>query len=223
MADVSACIFDLDGVIVETNHYHFFAWKRLADHLGIPFTEKDNEQLKGVSRKGSLERILAMGNKKLEAQEFEDLMKLKNDWYLEYLEDMKPSDALPGVVPFISELRANGIKTALASSSKNAKRIISMLDLEDYFDALKDGTDVQRAKPDPQIFLLAADALNVNPENCVVFEDAIAGIEAARAAQMRTVGVGEVDVLSEANYVIPSFENFNFHLFKSIFDEIPTL
>ncbi len=222
LPEIKVCIFDLDGVIVETNHFHYLAWRRLADDLGISFTEKDNEQLKGVSRKGSLERILKMGDKTLPESEFKDMMSRKNAWYLDYLKDMNPSDALPGVIPFIESLRSKGIKISLASSSKNARRIIDTLQINHLFDAIKDGTDVTKAKPDPEIFLAAAQALKTAPENCVVFEDAIAGIKAAINAGMRTVGVGEKSILTEADFVIPSFEQFNYSIFIEQFDKIPT-
>ena len=218
MKSVTACIFDLDGVIVETSHYHFLAWQRLAREIGIDFSEKENEQLKGVSRKRSLERILAIGNKSLDDQTFHELMEKKNGWYLEYLEDLKPGDALPMVVPFLDSLREDGIKCALASSSKNAPAIIAKLGLNDYFDTLKDGNSVKIAKPNPDIFLQAAEAIDESPANCVVFEDALAGIEAARNAGMRCVGVGSPDVLHEADHIIGSFEELNLLKFKQLFD-----
>lgn len=218
MRTVKACIFDLDGVIVETSHFHFLAWKRLAEKLEIPFSDEDNEQLKGVSRKESLDRILALGNREMDQAEKDKWMAIKNEWYLEDLEDMKPSDALPGVVDFIKSLRAQGVKISLASSSKNAKAIISKLQLNDQFDALKDGNDVKHAKPDPDIFLQAAEALGEKPENCIVFEDAIAGIEASIAADMRCVGVGDKDILTDANHVIQSFEEIDINKFSKLFD-----
>ncbi len=217
MSVINACIFDLDGVIVETNHYHFLAWKRLADELDIPFTEEDNEQLKGVSRVGSLAHILKLGNRELDDAEKERLMTLKNNWYLEYLEDLRPSDALPGVVEFLHSLKANGIKTSLASSSKNARSIIAKLDLKDQFDAHKDGNDVTVAKPNPDIFLIAAEALGVKPSHCVVFEDALAGIEAAKRAGMRCVGVGDKTTLKDADYVISSFQELDLEKFRELF------
>ncbi len=217
LSAITACIFDLDGVIVETNHYHFLAWKRLADELGIPFTEEDNEQLKGVSRVGSLAHILQLGNRELDNAEKERLMTLKNDWYLEYLEDLRPSDALPGVVEFLHSLKADGIKSSIASSSKNARSIIAKLDLEDQFDAHKDGNDVTVAKPNPDIFLIAAEALGEQPTHCVVFEDALAGIEAAKRAGMRCVGVGDKTTLKDADYVISSFEELDLEKFRELF------
>lgn len=219
MSNIEACIFDLDGVIVETSHFHFLAWRRLANEIGIDFDEQANEQLKGVSRVGSLERILEMGNKTLSPEEFEEMLGRKNGWYLEYLEDMKPSDALPGVVPFIQKLREKGIKISLASSSKNAKAIITKLDLNSLFDAIKDGNDVVHAKPDPDIFLQAASALKVAPANAIVFEDALAGIEAANAAKMRSVGIGDPSVIKDTNIVIGSFEELDYDKFIKIFEQ----
>ncbi|MEQ9232375.1 MAG: beta-phosphoglucomutase [Cyclobacteriaceae bacterium] len=222
MPSIKACIFDLDGVIVETNHYHFLAWKRLADELDIPFTEKDNEQLKGVSRVGSLAHILKLGDRELGEAEKERLMNQKNQWYLEYLEDLRPSDALPGVVDFLRSLKANGITSSIASSSKNARSIIAKLELDDLFDAHKDGNDVTIAKPNPDIFLKAAEALNEEPENCIVFEDALAGIEAAKRAGMRCVGVGDKTTLKDADYVISSFEELDLEKFSDLFHQKST-
>ena len=205
---IQAVIFDLDGVIVDTAHYHFIAWKRLADELGIPFTDKENEQLKGVSRMRSLEIILELGHAQLPAKTKEELADKKNQWFVEYVHAMKPDEIFPGVKELIAGIRARGMKVALASSSKNADAVLTLLDIKNLFDAIVDGTMIKHTKPDPEIFLLAARLLHVSPADCLVFEDAEAGVEAALAAGMKCVGVGSVDQLPRAHYHVASTANF---------------
>jgi len=202
-----AFIFDLDGVIVDTAKYHFWAWKRLAEGLGIGFDEEQNEQLKGVSRVESLNRILRWGDKTLGAEAFADALDRKNRDYLSYVERMEPDEILPGVSEFLSHCRTIGIPIALGSASKNAPLILDRLGLRAQFDAVIDGNSTQRSKPDPEVFLLGAHALGASPENCVVFEDAQAGIEAAHRAGMKAVGVGPASELSEADLRIPGFRD----------------
>ena len=199
---VRACIFDLDGVIVDTARYHFLAWKRLADELGINFTEKDNERLKGVSRMASLEIILELGHRDINDVVKERYASLKNKWYVEYISKMTPSEILPGVVDFITALRGNGIKIGLGSASKNTPMILDRVGIAGLFDAVADGNNVARAKPDPEVFLVAARLLGVDPGDCVVFEDAVAGIEAARNAGMHCVGIGDESILTRADFVV---------------------
>lgn len=203
---VKAVIFDLDGVIVDTARFHFKAWQRLAESLGIPFGREDNEQLKGVSRAESLERILAMGDKQLEAEEKKRLMDRKNDWYRESVGRMDADDILDGVMAFLDRLKEMEIPMAIGSSSKNTPLILDRIGLADFFDAVVDGNSISRGKPDPEVFLKGARALNVAPAHCLVFEDAAAGIEAARNAGMFCVGVGEESVLGAADLVIESME-----------------
>ncbi|PWJ40845.1 beta-phosphoglucomutase [Sediminitomix flava] len=209
MSTIKACLFDLDGVIVDTAKYHFLAWKRLADELGINFTEDDNEKLKGVSRVRSLEIILELGGKTLSEEDFNSFMTKKNDWYLEYVDQMKEDEILPGVLDFLKALKAEGVKVALGSASKNAMRILNLLNITDYFDAIIDGTSVSAAKPDPEVFLKGAEATGTTPAECVVFEDAEAGVEAAINGGMRVVGIGEEEALGKANIVVPGFANFS--------------
>ncbi|KUK81903.1 MULTISPECIES: beta-phosphoglucomutase [Petrotoga] len=213
---IKACIFDLDGVIVDTAKYHYMAWKRLADQLNIPFNEKDNERLKGVSRMKSLEIILDLGSLNLNQEEKEELAKKKNNWYIQYISKMDKSELLPGVEEFIKNLKRKGIKVAIASASKNTKLILKRLNLEDTFDAVIDGTMISNAKPNPEIFLRASDYLNLKPEECVVFEDAVAGVQAAKKAGMKVVGVGEEEVLKGADKVIKNFENVDLTLIEGI-------
>lgn len=205
---IKACIFDLDGVIVDTAHYHFLAWKRLADELGVNFTEDDNERLKGVSRMHSLEILLSLGDVRLSEKEKEVLADKKNTWFVDYIERMAPEEIFPGVKQLIQDLRSKGLKIALASSSKNAARVIELLSIAHDFDAIVDGNMIHRSKPDPEIFLLAAEKMGVDPKLCVVFEDAEAGVEAALAAGMKCVGVGRKEQLGKADKVISKTGEF---------------
>ena len=207
MIEIRACIFDLDGVIVDTASHHFVAWRQLADELGVPFSEEDNEALKGVSRVDSLEYILNKGGLVLDAATKVRLMDRKNAHYLELAGQTTPEDALPGVVKLIDELKGSGMKIALGSSSKNAEMILTRLKLIDRFDALVDGNHITLSKPDPEVFLMGAKALNLAPEHCLVFEDAQSGIDAANAGGFPVIGIGSADALSKAAAVIPGFSH----------------
>lgn len=199
-----AFIFDLDGVIVDTAKYHYLAWKNLANSLGFDFTEEQNELLKGVSRVKSLEILLEIGEVELSQAQKDELLVKKNEEYLEYVNNMTDDEILPGVTDLLNYLDAHTIKYALGSASKNAPLILEKVGLIKRFSAIVDGNDVSKAKPDPEVFLIGAKKLNVNPTNCIVVEDAIAGVQAANEANMVSIGIGEANVLSEANYV---FEN----------------
>ncbi len=207
--DVKACIFDLDGVIVDTAIYHFKSWKRLADELGINFTLHDNERLKGVSRMRSLEIVLEIGNVTKTEAEKEELASRKNEWYTEMINKMKPDEVLPGTEDFLRLVRNAGIKTALGSASKNSGIILEKTGLTPFFDAIIDGNHVSKAKPDPEVFLKGAEALNVKPADCVVFEDAIAGVEAALAGGMKVVGIGSPEILTKANLVVSGLDQMD--------------
>ncbi|OUS03599.1 beta-phosphoglucomutase [Flavobacteriales bacterium 33_180_T64] len=198
-------IFDLDGVIVDTAKYHFLAWKKLAHSIGVDFTEEQNEQLKGVSRVRSLEKILEWGNKTLSEDEFMKLMGLKNDDYLSFINNMGTSEILPDVTKTLDYLVEKKQAIALGSASKNATPILRKVELLDRFAAIVDGNDVSKAKPDPEVFLIGAKLLNINPEDCIVFEDSVAGVQAANAAHMIAIGIGEAHVLHEADYVFKDF------------------
>lgn len=204
---IKCCIFDLDGVIVDTAKYHYLAWKRLANSLGFDFTEEDNEHLKGVSRIESLKLILKLGAKELDSEAFEQALVNKNAWYLEDINKIGPEEILPGVNEFLTSVRAKGIKTALGSASKNAVLILERIGLLDQFDAIVDGNKVANAKPDPEVFLNAAREVGIDPVDCIVFEDAVAGVQAALNAKMKCVGIGEPEVLGHANLVIANFKN----------------
>ncbi len=212
MTGIKACLFDLDGVIVDTAKYHFLAWKRLAAELGFDFSEEHNERLKGVSRMRSLEILLGVGGINMSDQEKKKAATKKNDWYVEYIEQLVPGEILPGVSTFLAELRERGLKIALGSASKNAPLILDRLNLNDFFDVVIDGSKVSKAKPDPEVFLRGAEELGVKPGECVVFEDAQAGIDAAKNGHMLCVGVGSPENLKGADALIPGFENFSFML-----------
>lgn len=205
---LKAVIFDLDGVVTDSAKYHYLAWKELADELNIPFDEEYNEKLKGVLRMESLELILKNGNAEnnYSAEEKARLADKKNEHYKELIKEITPADMLPGVENFLKELKANNIKTALASVSKNAPSIIKQLQAEKYFDYIADAAAVPNAKPFPDIFLVGAEALEVKPENCIGVEDARTGIEAIHRAGMLAVGVGTPAEMEEADLVLTTSE-----------------
>ncbi|MEM1001701.1 MAG: beta-phosphoglucomutase [Bacteroidota bacterium] len=198
-------IFDLDGVIVDTAKYHFLAWKKIANGLGIDFTETENEQLKGVSRVRSLEKILDWGNKTITEDEFMSLMAEKNNDYLSYIEKMDDSELLPKVKQTLQFLKDTNQCVALGSASKNARLIIDKVMVTKFFDAIVDGNDVSKAKPDPEVFLIAAKQLEIEPKHCIVFEDSVAGVQAANIAGMISIGIGSENVLHEAHYIFKDF------------------
>lgn len=212
-------IFDLDGVIVDTARYHYIAWKHLADSLGIYFSEEQNEQLKGVSRVRSLEKILDWGNMQLSKDNFNALLDRKNLDYLSYIEQMDEGEILPDVPRVLSYLKQNDQPIALGSASKNARSILKEVNLIDVFDAIVDGTDVKKAKPDPEVFLIAAQRLGQQPEDCVVFEDSLAGIKAANTAGMMSIGIGDASILSEATHVFKDFTEIPTEFFSQIISE----
>lgn len=204
MTPVKACIFDLDGVIVDTAKFHYLAWRRLARKLGFDFSEEDNERLKGVSRMDSLEILLEIGGVGLNDAKKEELAEQKNEWYVELISNMDEKEILPGTTEFLTMLKKAGIKIALGSASKNAKTILTKIGLINMFDCVIDGTNISKAKPDPEVFLLGAQGLEVEPNECVVFEDAVSGVEAAIRAGMYVIGVGSKETLHRANDVVES-------------------
>jgi beta-phosphoglucomutase len=216
---IKACLFDMDGVIVDTAGYHFKAWARLADSLSIPFTAEDNEQLKGVSRVDSLERILSWGNLVLNNEKKIQLMDLKNKWYLEYVEQVSPSEMLPGAHEFLQELKAKNIRIGLGSSSKNSMMILEKLGILPLFDCIIDGTKVHMSKPHPEVFLSGAKELGISPSEIIVFEDALSGVQAAIDGGFRCVGIGDPSVLKKAHSVVPSLENYTVSKMYSDFNE----
>lgn len=192
-----AVIFDLDGVITDTAEYHYLGWQRMADEEGIPFNRQFNEQLRGVSRVESLQLIL--GDRTVEPEVFDELADRKNRYYVESLQQVSPDDLLPGARELVDACKARGLKVAIGSSSKNARTVLTQLQITDIFDAITDGHDAERSKPDPDLFLHAAEQLGIAPEHCIVLEDAAAGVQAAKAAGMLAVGIGPPERMSEAD------------------------
>lgn len=203
LMNMQGAIFDLDGVIVDTAKYHYLAWKKLAGELGFEFKESDNERLKGVSRVRSLEILLEVGGLSFSEEEKLLMAEKKNNRYLEYISGIDESELLKGAREYMLMLKDRGVRIALGSASKNSQIILNRLKIADIFDAIVDGNKVSRAKPDPEVFLVAAQELDLKPEDCIVFEDAEAGIAAARAAGMRTVGIGSREALRDADIVVP--------------------
>lgn len=202
-------IFDLDGVIVDTAKYHFLAWKKIANELGIDFTLEHNELLKGVSRVRSLDIILELGKIEASQEDKDKWLIQKNEDYLSYLVDMNETEILPGVMKVLKFLKANNQPIALGSASKNARPILEKTGVLEYFDAIVDGNDVVNAKPDPEVFLHAARLLNVTNEDSIVFEDSVAGVQAANIAKMLSIGIGEEQTLHEAEYIFKDFTEIN--------------
>ncbi|MEO0059682.1 MAG: Beta-phosphoglucomutase [Bacteroidota bacterium] len=200
-----AFIFDLDGVIVDTARYHYLAWQKIANQLGIEFTPEHNEELKGVSRIKSLDIILKLGKVEATQDDKKIWLKQKNDDYLNYLKDIDQSEVLPGVLPILEYLKEKNQAIALGSASKNARPILEKTGVINFFDAIVDGNDVSNAKPDPEVFLQAARKLGVLPENSIVFEDSVAGIQAANIAKMTSIGIGSEHILHEAQYIFKDF------------------
>lgn len=201
---ITAVIFDLDGVIISTDEYHYLAWKKIFDSERIPFDRSVNERLRGMSRLESLEIGLEKANRKYGAEEKSKLADSKNSYYRELLTALSDKDILPGVIDGIDWLKRMKIKTAIASSSKNARLILEKIGLETYFDAVVDGTEIKKSKPDPELFLKSAEKLGENPSRCMVVEDALSGIIAAKAARMMAVGIGYAASLREPDYTIKS-------------------
>jgi beta-phosphoglucomutase len=202
-----AFIFDLDGVIVDTAKYHFLAWQKIASQLGIEFTPEHNEELKGVSRVRSLDIILALGKIQATQEEKDQWLTQKNNDYLSYIENMDESEILPGVLNVLEYIKNKQQVIALGSASKNARPILEKVKILHLFDAIVDGNDVTNAKPDPEVFLRAAQLVGATNENAIVFEDSVAGIQAANIANMTSVGIGDPTILNEAKY---NFKDFTF-------------
>lgn len=218
---IKLCIFDLDGVICNTAKYHYLAWKELADDLHIPFTLQDNERLKGVSRMASLDIILSLGNREDVTQEEKLAMaECKNTRYVEMISKMERDEILPGVEAFLKELREHGMKIALGSASKNTGIIMDRLNLRESFDYIVDGTMIENTKPDPEVFLKSMEHYDFEPEECIVFEDAAAGVEAAHRGGMRCVGIGNKEDLPEADYLLPGFAGVSFQTILKVFGEM---
>jgi beta-phosphoglucomutase len=211
-----AFIFDLDGVIVDTAKYHYLAWQKIANQLGIEFTPEHNEELKGVSRVRSLDIILELGKIEASQENKNEWLVQKNEDYLSYLVDMDENEILKGVLPILQYLKDKKQLIALGSASKNARPILEKTGIIGYFDAIVDGNDVSNAKPDPEVFLRAAKLLTVAPENSIVFEDSVAGIQAANIAHMTSVGIGDAKILHEADYIFPDFTHIETNFIETL-------
>lgn len=200
---IKGYIFDLDGVIVDTAKYHYEAWNRLANKIGFSITEEQNENLKGVSRMESLQYIMTLGEHSIADNELAKLAELKNTWYVELISNLQQSEILPGAKELLLELKASDCKVALGSASKNSVRILTGLDIIHLFDEIIDGNKTTKSKPHPQVFLMGAEALGLQPKECVVFEDSINGVEAANTGGFMSVGVGDAETLKNADIVVP--------------------
>jgi beta-phosphoglucomutase len=206
---LKAVIFDLDGVIVSTDECHYKAWKQMADEENIYFDKEINKRLRGVSRMESLSIILERSKKDYTLAENEELATRKNNYYRELIQQLTPNDILPGVMDVLSELKSNNIKIAIGSSSKNTSMILERIGLDTYFDAVADGTQISNSKPDPEVFLLAAEMLDISPANCLVVEDADAGVEAAIAGNMKVLGIGTAATNPKAHYTAKDLTNIS--------------
>ena len=218
MARFKAAIFDLDGVIVSTDKYHRLGWARLAGELGIPFTEDQARRTRGVDRMASL-RVVLGRNSRYSAAEMEQLAARKNGYYTEFIRQITPDDLLPGALDLLAELRARGIPMAIGSASKNAGTVLDRLGIADQFAAVVTGHDFTRGKPAPDVFLTAAGRLGIKAADCVVFEDAAAGIEAAHAGGMKAVGVGAPDTVAGAERIVPSLAGIKYADLVALFEE----
>ncbi|ELC8441114.1 beta-phosphoglucomutase [Clostridium perfringens] len=205
--EIKAAIFDLDGVIVSTDEYHYQAWKSISDKENIYFDRSINNRLRGVSRAESLEIVLEKANREYTQSEKEVLLEEKNNIYKELLKNLSSSDILPGVNEVLDYLKSNNIKVAIGSSSKNTSLILQKIGLLNSFDAIVDGTMIKRSKPDPEVFILAVDKLNVLPEECIVVEDAKAGVEAALAGNMKVAAIGDAIKCNKANFNLENLTN----------------
>jgi beta-phosphoglucomutase len=211
---IKAVIFDLDGVVVSTDEYHYRAWKKMADEEGVYFDRSINERLRGISRTESLEIILEKSNKKYSSDEKLKMTEKKNNIYKQLLNELTSNDILDGVMDLLIYLKEHNIKIAIGSSSKNTKMILSKIGLENYFDKVADGNEIKNSKPDPEVFLLAANKLGIKAEECLIVEDADSGVEAALAGNMKVLAVGSASNNIKADYRIKTLENLN--VFKKI-------
>lgn len=206
---IKGLIFDLDGVLVSTERNHYFAWKRTAEEIGIEFNEIDNENLRGLSRKDSLSELLKIGNKSILPTAFNELLYLKNQYYLNSISNINNKDLLPGVNDFLNKTHKMGLSLAVGSSSKNAHFILEKTKIKHYFGSIIDGNMVRKPKPDPEVFINASYGLNLNPVNCLVFEDAKSGVESAKSGLFKVVGVGNKNIQKDCDYFVDNINEFD--------------
>lgn len=214
MSKIRGLIFDLDGVIVSTEKKHYDAWKNIADQLSIFFDEKTNENLKGLSRIDSLKFLLKLGDRKISEKEFKNYLLLKNEIYLKSIENINSNDLLFGVLDFITKMHSENYKLAIGSSSKNAKFIVKKTNLYKYFTSIIDGNSVSNPKPHPEVFLNAAMEIKLNPNECIVFEDAISGVNAAQKGNFNVIGVGNIELKDKCDFFINNFKEFDLRKYE---------
>lgn len=203
--DIRGFIFDLDGVLTDTSEYHYLGWQRFCDEEGIPFDRRRCEHLRGVHRDEGMRWLL--GDRRVTPEQFAEMLARKNRYYLEFSASLSPANLLPGARELLVEIRAAGLMIAVASASKNAPDVVRRLEIGPLLDALSDGNSVQRSKPAPDLFLHAAGQLDLPPADCIVVEDAEAGVAAGRAAGMRVVGLGPPERVGKAHLVLPDLSN----------------
>jgi beta-phosphoglucomutase len=218
---IKGFIFDLDGVLTDTAEYHYRGWKRLAEELGISFTREDNEALRGIARRESL--LLIIKDRQFTEQEILEMMERKNRYYLDLIREITPRDLLPGARELLEEIRGAGLKSAVGSASKNAAEVIERLGIDNLFDAIADGYSVKLQKPAPDLFLHAAAQLELNPSECVVVEDAAAGIEAARSGGFLSIGLGPRERVARADLILPNLEYVHLQDLRDRLDNSPAL
>jgi len=210
-------IFDLDGVLTDTSEFHYLGWQRLADEEGLPFSREINETLRGIPRRASL--MLILKGRSYPEEKIQEMMERKNNYYLELVHGIRPTDLLPGARELLEEIQTAGMKSGLGSASRNAREVIQRLGIESLLDAVVDGNSVERQKPAPDLFLHAAKLLGLAPAECVVVEDAMAGIEAGRAGGFQTLGLGPIERVGEADVVLTSLEGVRLGKILSLFDQ----
>ncbi len=218
MGNLKACIFDMDGVIIHSADFHFEAWRKLAKERGIVLEEQLKPLLNGLDRESSLEIVLNKESLKLNEEEKLALIEKKNNWYLQSIANLKQKDLLKGALPFLKECRSRNIKIALGSRSRNARFILEKTEILSYFDAVVDGNQVKRFKPNPEVFLKGAALIGVEPNEAVVFEDSVSGMKAARSGGFFCVGIGDSEKFPEANHVIDGLHQMNLEKLRSLFE-----
>jgi beta-phosphoglucomutase len=214
--NIKGLLFDLDGVLVDTAVYHYQAWLRLAKTMGFEFSEKQNEELKGISRMDSLDKVLGWGKVTKSDAEKLELATQKNDWYVEMINKMTADEILPGALEFLKSAHQAGYKIALGSASKNSTIILKNTNIAHFFDVIVDGNSVSKSKPDPEVFLKGAELLHLEPKECVVFEDAAAGIEAAKRGGMKAIGIGDKNILTQADKVVSGLDKLTIQDLKEL-------
>jgi len=219
MSNIKAFIFDLDGVLTDTSEFHYLAWQRMANENSLEFSREMNESLRGIPRRESL--LLILNGRTFPEEKIQEMMECKNNYYLEFIGQITPEDLLPGARELLEEIRLAGLKAALGSASKNAREVVQRLSIENLLDAISDGQSVERQKPAPDLFLHTASQLNLEPAECVVVEDAAAGIDAGKAAGMRTLGLGPIERVGYADLILPDLSSARLGVILKQFENLP--